>query len=1199
MRHELVYYQFARILAVVIRWGPEMRRSPIRWSIPSIALVVVCLTAAEQRIAIAAEPAWKEVAVPDDWKKAPVGDKGFLWYRTKIAIPAGWQGRKLELVVEAIDDAREVYFDGQLIGRLGEFTPQYRSALGETDRFAIPNEMVKFGGDNLLAIRVCNIEGRTGFNVAAPVLFAGDAAIRTAGKWETANGDDVAWAKADAAAIKTPVFDKSENRAIVERELKKLSGDEGPLSPADSLARMKTPDDLTVDLVLSEPAIGQPLSMKWDSRGRLWVVNYLQYPSPAGLKMVSQDKFLRSVYDQVPPPPPNHFKGADKITIHEDTDGDGKYDKHSTFIEGLSLCTSFEFGRGGVWVLQPPYLLFYPDANRDDVPDGDPVVHLEGFGLEDSHSVTNNLRFGPDGWLYATQGSTVTGNIKRPGDKTAVHSEGQLVWRYHPELKKYEIFAEGGGNAFGIEIDAKGRIYSGHNGGNTRGFHYVQGGYFQKSFGKHGDLSNPFAFGYFEAMASAPSQRFTHTFIIYDGGALPEQYNGRLFGVHPLGSHVVMSDVLPDRSSFKTKDVGHALDSTDPWFRPVDIQVGPDGGIYVADMYEQRIDHASHYQGRIHKESGRIYRIRSKNTLARSASEGNRRFDLSKETPGQLGPRLASPNKWFRQAARREVLVRGIAGTLQVQSLSDGQVGLENLWAASVAYSPTEATSSLTNDQQLSLFNHNDPYIRLWTIRLACDDNTVSDEVAKKLADLAYREPNVEVRSQLACSARRLPAAQSLPIIKNLAQRSEDLDDIHIPLLLWWAIEAKADKDRDAVLALFADKAFWDQPLVSKHLTERLMRRYAATGQRKDLLTAAKLLELAPTKEHAAKLMAGLEAAYEGRTIANLPIELASAMAKAGASSPMIRLRQGDKSAVGEALAMIADDKADASKRQQLVAVFGTINQPTCVPVLLKIIAASRNDGLRSSALGALQSYNDPSIGSTVIGLYSELPEQVRDVAQSLLASRKSWAELLLAQIDAGKIDPKTVSEATVRRLQLHESPQIAQSCKKHWGDLSGPSPEELRGKIEKFSRIIGLAKGNPYQGHQLYNQMCGKCHTLFGQGGKIGPDLTTYKRDDLHGMLLNVVNPSAEIREGFESFIARTTDGRTLAGLIADQDTNVVVIRGADGQNISLARDEIEDLRATRQSLMPDGQLKALTDQQIRDLFAYLRSTQPLADRN
>ena len=193
-------------------------------------------------------------------------------------------------------------------------------------------------------------------------------------------------------------------------------------------------------------------------------------------------------------------------------------------------------------MLNPPYLLFYPDANGDDVPDGDPVVHLEGFGIEDSHSVTNNLRWGPDGWLYATQGSTVTGECvctrasAARRQVAAVHSLGQLVWRYHPELKKYEIFAEGGGNAFGVEIDAKGRIFSGHNGGNTRGFHYVQGGYLQKGFGKHGELSNPYTFGYFEAMAHHNVPRFTHTFVIYEATALPSAYHGQLFGVAPLSA---------------------------------------------------------------------------------------------------------------------------------------------------------------------------------------------------------------------------------------------------------------------------------------------------------------------------------------------------------------------------------------------------------------------------------------------------------------------------------------------------------------------------------------------------------------------------------------------------------------------------------------------------------------------------------------
>ena len=168
---------------------------------------------------------------------------------------ARWrEPRKFELVVEAVDDAREVYFGGQKVGSLGEFPPAYRSGLGETKRLAIPAGAIKFGGENVVAIRVATIESRNGFNVAAPVLFAGDEAIRLAGKWETANGDDVAWANSEPAAIKTAAFAKIEDAAVVEQELKKLSDDDGPLSPAESLARMKTPDDLQVELVLVRAA---------------------------------------------------------------------------------------------------------------------------------------------------------------------------------------------------------------------------------------------------------------------------------------------------------------------------------------------------------------------------------------------------------------------------------------------------------------------------------------------------------------------------------------------------------------------------------------------------------------------------------------------------------------------------------------------------------------------------------------------------------------------------------------------------------------------------------------------------------------------------------------------------------------------------------------------------------------------------------
>ncbi len=325
-------------------------------------------------------------------------------------------------------------------------------------------------------------------------------------------------------------------------------------------------------------------------------------------------------------------------------------------------------------------LLFYADRNRDDVPDGDPEVHLAGFGLEDTHSVVSSLQFGPDGWLYASQGSTVSGDVVRPGrDKQPVHSMGQLIWRYHPELRRYEIFAEGGGNAFGVEIDSAGRIFSGHNGGDTRGFHYVQGGYFQKGFAKHGPLSNPYTFGYFPAMKHAKVPRFTHCTIIYEGGALPPAYDGKLFGVHPLLSHVVYSRIEPDGSTFKTEDIGLAMQTTDAWFRPVDIKAGPDGAIYVADLYEGQIAHLLHHDGKIDKTNGRIYRLRAKGAKPLAP------FDLGKLSSNELVDRLTSTNKWQRREAirvlgdrRDSTIIPRLKNELAKRS---DQTALEALWA--------------------------------------------------------------------------------------------------------------------------------------------------------------------------------------------------------------------------------------------------------------------------------------------------------------------------------------------------------------------------------------------------------------------------------------------------------------------------------------------------------------------------------------
>lgn len=1134
-------------------------------------------------------PRWSLESIPDYWKSYAGKASTYAWFRCKISVPAAWDGEELTLFIEGVDDAREVFFNGTSIGLVGTFPPEFRSGLGATMRFPIRPDLVVADGANVVAVRVYQNLSRGGFNVAAPVLFGNDQAIRMAGPWEFAEGDEEAWSQLSTRSeiSDSASFSKLESADAVEDSLQSLDDDPGAQTVESTIKQLTYPADLTVDVPLAEPHIGQPLSIKWDSRGRMWVMQYRQYPTIAGLKMISRDKFLRSVYDKVPPAPPNHFVGADKISIHEDTDGDGTYDKHKTFVEGLNLATSMAIGRGGVFVLNPPYLLFYPDADGDDVPDADPDVLLEGFGLEDSHSVANSLRWGPDGWLYSTQGSTVTGHVRRPGSsEEPIHSMGQLLWRYHPESARYEIFAEGGGNSFGVEFDEQGRVYSGHNGGDTRGFHYVQGGYYQKGFGKHGSLSNPYAFGYFKPISHGPVARFTHTFVIYEGDGLPAKYQGKLFGCGPLQSHIVYSELSPDRSSVQTKDLGFALESEDKWVRPVDIQSGPDGGLYVVDMYEQRIDHASHYQGRIDRDSGRVYRLRAHDSKPLEMK------DLSRLSTPTLIELLKHPNKWHRQTVLRILGDRHETSSLpllkKMLADSSGVNALNALWAINLADGLDEAFAMQT-------LRHSEPLVREWTVRLLGDRNGVSDPTARQLASLAAEETDVHVRSQLAASARRLPAGQGLPIVAALLTHDEDQHDIHIPLLLWWAIESNCQSDAKLVLEMFSDLDLWQRPIVQQHLLERLMRRFASSGRREDLLKCAALLNRSPGTQQNEWLLAGFEAAFEGRSLSGLPDELLSALSRTGGGSLALRLRQGNTNAIAEAAGIVSNPKAKASQRADLIRIFGDIHDRSILPMLLKMSTQEKDASVQAAVLATLQAYSDPMIAESIVAGFKDYSESVRDVALSTLASRAAWSQKLLDAVENEQVEKDAVPTSVLRKMLLHQNDSLSERIKNRWGNVSGASTANMVAESSRIADLLNRGSGNPYAGKVLYLENCGKCHQLFEDGGQIGPNLTAYIRDDIRQLLVNVINPNLEIREGFENMMVLTLDGRVLNGFVEDQDNQVIVIKGADGQRNVIEKENIDLMQASKNSLMPEELLSVLNDQQLRDLFAYLRSTQPL----
>lgn len=960
-----------------------------------------------------------------------------------------------------------------------------------------------------------------------------------------------------------------------------------PTPPEEALKQFRYPPDLVMDLVLSEPSVRQPVELNFDHRGRLWVVQYSQYPYPKGLKVMGMDNHLRIKYDKIPKPPPFGVSGADKITFFEDTDGDGIFDKETEAITGLNIATSVTFGRGNIWVLNPPYLLAYPDTEGDGIPDGPPEVHLDGFGLEDTHAVANSLRWGPDGWLYGATGSTVTSNINSAVSKN-VQFKGQSIWRYHPERKIFEVFAEGGGNTFHVEIDKKGRIYSGDN-GSTRGPYYKQGAYYGKNWGKHGALTNPYAFGILSDMIlTGDKTRFTHAWIKYEGSSLPARYQGHMIAVNPLQNFLQLSKFQQNGSTFKVIDEMRILETGDQWFRPVDIKAGPDGAIYLADWYDSRLSHVDP-KDTWDKNSGRVYRLRTKNPTI------NPSFDLSTFSNDQLIELLSHKNKWFRQQALRQFgdkKDRSVVSELkEILKINDGQLALEALWAINV--------SGFLNNEIIEIgLTHSDPFVRMWTVRLSCDFGKVSQNIGDKIVEMSLLETNPEVRSQIACSAKRLSGPTAVQVIKGLMRHEEDASDPDIPLLIWWALESKVKNDRDLILDLFENPLLWDKPIVKEEILERLMRRFVMAYGSENLKGATRLFELAPSNEHAVLLWNGLQEGMLGKEMSNLPMDLVEAikpyLAEFGNGPLSFSIAQGDANAIEKSLLIIVDTQENLDDRLSYIKLLGELKITKAVPVLLKIAEDNQfRVSVRVAAIQALSNYDDKEIGLRIAKAYPNdlrANEDLKSTSQNLFTSRVSWAKEFLKLIVITKqVRSDDVSIQIIRQFQLLDDPDISETVDLLWPDAQPVSTSNKMEDMERVTSLLNSGTGDQSAGKILFQNLCGACHKLFDEGGNLGPDLTGYDRNNLNYLLVNIIDPNVDIREGYVNYQIVTIDGRTLVGTIVERSDDMIVLRAYSGEESTIPMNQIEIMQAQTNSLMPERLLNSLSDQQIQDLFAYI----------
>jgi len=561
------------------------------------------------------------------------------------------------------------------------------------------------------------------------------------------------------------------------------------LKPDEAIAKMTIPDGFEVKAFVAEPDIGEAIAFCFDFRGRLWTLENYNYQTR---KAHSVDK-------------------RNRIQIFEDVDGDGVFDKKKTFTDNLTFSSGFAVGMGGVYIGMPPELIFIPDANGDDIPDGPPEVLLDGWGIQDRHETLNSFIWGPDGWLYGCHGVFTQSRVGRPGDKD---EDRQFIdggiWRFHPQSKEFEIFAEGLSNPWGFDFNDMGQGFATccvipHL------FHVVQGGVYHKQSKQNVNL---FVYDNIKTIRDHTHKSAHGGARFYLADVFPEKYRDQLFMCN-IHEHAVLIDyMVPKGSSFIGKHGDDFLPTNDLAWVGFSVDTGPDGGIYILDWHDQNIC------GNEIKfaNSARVYRIMPKGV------KGPKPFDLEKLSDIELAEMQAHSNDWYVRQSRAILQHRTILGKLnkssvhaKLQSMQSNAktVGkqLRALWALHV-------TDGITQENALSLLDDTEQYIRAWTIQLLAEDKNLSGVLRSKFAEMAKSEKSPVVRLYLASALQRMPYDQRWNFLESLSKYSEDKEDNNIPRMLWLALEPMVVEHPQKALQLAASSAL---PRLQEFTPRRLL----------------------------------------------------------------------------------------------------------------------------------------------------------------------------------------------------------------------------------------------------------------------------------------------------------------------------------------------------------------------------------------
>ncbi|MBI1830728.1 MAG: c-type cytochrome, partial [Planctomycetes bacterium] len=966
--------------------------------------------------------------------------------------------------------------------------------------------------------------------------------------------------------------------------------------PPEKAARVMTvPEGFDVTLFAGEPDVMQPIAMCLDDRGRVWVAEAYSYP------IRRKD--------------PKEFK--DRIVIFEDTKGTGKFDKRTVFMEGLNLVSGLEVGFGGVWIGAAPYLMFVP--NKDDKP-GEPQILLDGWGYQDTHETLNAFIWGPDGWLYGCHGVFTHSKVGKPGtpDKDRVPLNAG-VWRYHPTRHKLEVFAHGTSNPWGLDFNEYGQAFVSacvipH------AFHMIQGGRYHRQGGQHFNIhtyddiktiadhlhwqgANPWAGN--EKSDSTGGGHAHCGLMCYLGGTWPAEYRGQLFMGNIHGRRINMDVLRPKGSGYVASHGKDLLHANDAWARFINMRYGPDGNVYFIDWYDKQACHTGNIQV-WDRSNGRIYKLSHRNAKGEPGGVSPRSIDLQKKTDMELVEYQLHENEWYVRHARRILQERFQKRELKqsdetllalrkiLQEHKSDKCRLRALWAhqALIGGRFPAKMEGVDDIEEIAKKDANE-YVRAWGVQLDFSlwhTNTRFEEgedAFRDFTDLAKKERSPVVRLYLASALQRLKLGYRWKLSEALLSHAEDADDQNLPLMYWYAIEPLAAEDPARALALALNGKI-------PQLHGFMIRRIGAGGDATDLLIDA----LAKAKDARGKLtfLTAMREALKGRRQVPRP----AAWAKV-----VVQLVEGDDREVSNqaaalsvifgqpalAVALLRNPKESPSDRGLMLAALLDANHPQLSGIMHGLLDAPRK-GLRGQALRGLAAYDDPKTPAAILAAYPGFDTDERRDALNTLASRPGYARAMLDAVAVKKLAASDVSADIVRQLRNLKDADISKRINETWGVVRD-SPVERVKAIADYKKMLTTPPAAPpdlVKGREIFNKSCAQCHTLFGVGGRVGPDITGANRANLDYLLENILDPSAVIPKEYTATVIEMKNGRVLTGIVRS-DTPIALTVVTVNETLTLPRKEIDTLTPSKISMMPEDLLKGLKEDEVRALIAYLQS--------